>query len=128
MLNNLPVEVVKKHISTNLENFPVNPIWNMLYCVVNMKNITLSSINITQKKIDEIEQRLIIPLKALPTKDTALFLQAFIKHDFYESRHLKCNPPSSHYIDHIEQNHLAPNLTLINHLNFSITLKKKLKI
>lgn len=118
---------VLTRLIAKLKISPKDPLLNLFYCLflIRQKELTTNSIHSTQ--IEEIEKRLSLSLKEVKLRSTILIIQAFIKHDFHESRGWITQPSSKAIFQNLLKKKDIPDKELLKHLKLSNQFSYKLK-
>lgn len=116
-----------------LAHNPNDSLLNLIYCIQVLKHKELSSLMVSSALVRELEERLYFPLNDTTLRATALFIQAYIKYDFYESKGNVVPPKSKVVFQQIITLKQLPDDDFLSHLepNFSrnlINQYKKLKL
>lgn len=96
-----------------------DPLGCLVLCVAVLRNKNLTSSLLDTGVIEKVEKLLPTALEAPQTHSTAILIQAFIMHDFYEKRYRKPKPSSLDLFQEIMNKKLLPDMELIKYLNFS---------
>lgn len=104
-----------------------DPMLNLVYSVACLQGIDLTSTDAAPSMIKKLETYLSIPIEDQNTRSTVLFLQAFIKYDFYKTRHWDTRPSSDEILQRFLDLKTPPDNDLLQYLNFSRNFQLKIK-
>lgn len=108
----------------DLEKKPNDSLRNLIYSIYFLKKKELTTPVISLNHIKKIEKHLNSPLLDEKYRSTSLFIQALIKHDFYEKRGWRTKPTSKEVFQLLINSKTLPDEELIQHLIFPYKLKQ----
>lgn len=109
------------------QSLKTDPMLNLVYAIACLKEVDLASLEPSPKVIKKLELYLTLALEDKNTRSTALVIQAFIKHDFYEQRQWQNEPSSREILEQFMLLKILPDEDLIKHLKFSRIFHRKIK-
>lgn len=127
LLNELPAPEFIREIKSDLPKSPCHPLLNLFFSIACLKQMDLKAITANAQAVGLAENHLQHSLAHSSTKPTALAIQAFIYHDFYESRQRKKERTSMEVLMQMREWQMIPDITLLKLLKFSLPFERKLK-
>lgn len=127
LLKELSPRQVERKLLQELEINPSDSAFNLLLVVAILKGVSISSNAINAKLIARLERMLQYSLRDSKTRKTALFIQAFIKHDFYDRKFINTEPSTRQVLSELKLDLSQPDREILELLKFSPIFLLKIK-
>lgn len=128
LFRKLPNEKLKQQLRRETQRQVDIPELNLLYVIAQLRGINFSSLMVDPTLINAVELHLEKTLKEPRLRSTALIIQAFLHHDYYEKRQQYKQPGFKNLCQQFLNNKELPDQELLQYLKFSKPFVDKLNL